>query len=162
MLFKEKAMRQLQLPTFSLCNVLARVLKENPDWSPTRLTDAELAYRQYLALCRDNPGQSVAPTRDADEVWHAHILHTKEYARDCEEYFGRFLHHSPGANAQARSFSRGLWESIGRPNTLGSGCRDDCTSIGVKLSDCDDQDTCCDGLDKDSPKVEERSHAFAN
>lgn len=134
-LFKEKAMRKLQLPTFALANVLARVSKENPDWPSERLQDAEFAYRQYMALCRENPTEGVAPTQDADEVWHAHILHTKEYARDCQAYFGHFLHHSPGATSEDRARSRALWESIGRPNMLGSGCRDDCTSIGVRLFD---------------------------
>ncbi len=28
-------------------------------------------------------------------VWHAHILHTEEYAEFCQNVFGFFLHHHP-------------------------------------------------------------------
>lgn len=34
-------------------------------------------------------------TQRVDCVWHAHILHTKRYAQDCEWFFGYFLHHTP-------------------------------------------------------------------
>jgi len=39
----------------------------------------------------------LVPTRDIDKVWHQHILHTREYARDCDRVFGAFVHHAPGA-----------------------------------------------------------------
>lgn len=37
----------------------------------------------------------LVPTREIDEFWHNHILYTREYARDCECIFGKFLHHDP-------------------------------------------------------------------
>ncbi|USN51087.1 MAG: hypothetical protein H6731_01365 [Myxococcales bacterium] len=33
--------------------------------------------------------------RDMDEMWHAFILITKDYADFCHNYFGEFLHHVP-------------------------------------------------------------------
>lgn len=30
-----------------------------------------------------------------DEFWHTFVLHTKDYADFCNEYFGEFIHHSP-------------------------------------------------------------------
>ena len=33
--------------------------------------------------------------RDADELWHLHILDTRKYEADCEAIFGRFLNHTP-------------------------------------------------------------------
>jgi len=37
-----------------------------------------------------------APSRKVDELWHAHILSTKEYAQFCERHNnGNFIHHDP-------------------------------------------------------------------
>lgn len=33
-----------------------------------------------------------------DELWHLHILHTKEYFNFCENVYGRYLHHTPTDN----------------------------------------------------------------
>ena len=38
------------------------------------------------------------PALDIDKVWHQHILHTRDYARDCQRIFGAFLHHAPGTD----------------------------------------------------------------
>ena len=83
------------LPTFDLSHIMGRVQKEHPDWSAERIQQAELMYRRYLALCKLYPQEQLAPSPDADEMWHAHILHTAHYERDCMEYFGYFLHHVP-------------------------------------------------------------------
>ncbi len=53
------------------------------------------AYRQFLQDRLDNPHQIGRPSRTADKAWHAHILHTKKYAADCQTVFGYFLHHTP-------------------------------------------------------------------
>lgn len=82
------------LPTFDLSRVIARVAKEHPEWSAERLERAESDYRTYLLKCKVNPGKNV-PTKDVDEVFHAHILHTKQYHGDCSNYFGYYLHHEP-------------------------------------------------------------------
>jgi hypothetical protein len=37
----------------------------------------------------------MVPSDDVDLGLHALILHTREYARLCERYAGRFLHHNP-------------------------------------------------------------------
>ncbi|QLH43881.1 MAG: hypothetical protein HWD59_15100 [Coxiellaceae bacterium] len=37
----------------------------------------------------------MAPSRDIDEIWHAHILHTQDYTEFCEKLFGFYLHHCP-------------------------------------------------------------------
>lgn len=64
--------------------------------------EAELAlaeYRQYLQLCKDVPGVSHTPSPLGDKAWHAHILHTHDYFRDCEAVFGFYLHHLPHETA---------------------------------------------------------------
>ncbi len=65
-------------------------------WTEERTNQAVELYRRYLALLVLDPGQRLAPpSEDADEVWHAHILDTRAYHRDCESLFGVYLHHVP-------------------------------------------------------------------
>lgn len=63
--------------------------------------DAEetcLQYRRFLFLnrkyCTQETG-ALVPSEDIDEFWHAHILNTKAYMKDCDAIFGRYLHHYP-------------------------------------------------------------------
>lgn len=39
--------------------------------------------------------KALLPSDPVDEFWHAHILHTEQYAAFCERNFGYFVHHRP-------------------------------------------------------------------
>lgn len=56
---------------------------------------AELEYRRFLHLKKLYPGVSMVPSKQVDQIWHAHILDTKAYREDCEKVFGRFIDHYP-------------------------------------------------------------------
>lgn len=56
---------------------------------------AELEYRRFLHLKQLYPGVSLVPSKQIDQVWHAHILDTKAYREDCQAVFGRFIDHYP-------------------------------------------------------------------
>lgn len=75
--------------------VAKRVAKDHPDWSTDRIEAAIAEYREYLVYISANRRLHVLPPLDGDEVWHAHIIHTREYAEFCKENFGQFLHHVP-------------------------------------------------------------------
>ena len=93
---RSATVRMSGLPVFDLKCVMMRVAKENPEWSQDRLHKAEGGYRQYLAKVRESlPKVSFRPKKDVDKVWHSHILHTREYSANCQDYFGYFLHHVP-------------------------------------------------------------------
>lgn len=81
------------LPSFDLSRPMARVAKEHPDWDKERLAAAESSYRIFLLECASSSGAH-SPKGDVDEVWHAHILHTRQYADDCKRYCSYFIHHS--------------------------------------------------------------------
>lgn len=49
----------------------------------------------FLQVCALNPGARLAPSPAVDPGWHAFVLHTREYARFCEQLAGRFIHHAP-------------------------------------------------------------------
>lgn len=85
-----------------------RKLQEDPPegkgWTAEQSLEAEKWYRRYLFLIVKYPnGTKHVPNRQIDDFWHAHILDTKAYARDCESVFGYFLHHYPyfGLNGDA-------------------------------------------------------------
>lgn len=75
--------------------MLKHKLAEEYGWVPEHAEEIEDLYRKFLALNRIYPERKICPTGPIDEFWHAHILDTRAYARDCETVFGRFLHHFP-------------------------------------------------------------------
>ncbi len=83
------------LPNIDLGRVMPRVAKENPDWNTERLRVAECEYLRFLQLCKTFPERKISAPPDVDEVWHAHMLDSVHYMRDCNNYFGFYLHHDP-------------------------------------------------------------------
>jgi hypothetical protein len=57
--------------------------------------EAEGLYRRFLALNMRYPDLVLCPTGPIDRFWHAHILDTLAYERDCAQLFGRTLRHFP-------------------------------------------------------------------
>lgn len=70
---------------------------------------------KYLWLCKKHESDAKAfphdpnlqftcvmhqEMRDMDEMWHAFILITKDYADFCYRYFGEFLHHVPNVREE--------------------------------------------------------------
>ena len=82
-------------PDFDLTSVMESVKLEYPEWSDVELRIVESEYRSYLAQHKENPDDNVRPTKQVDVVWHAHIIHTRKYHADCQDYFGYYLHHTP-------------------------------------------------------------------
>lgn len=63
---------------------------------PAEFLDAGvLALKQYYAVALLDPMNEHAVTEAIDPFWHAHILHTRAYAKFCEDVFGQFIHHEP-------------------------------------------------------------------
>jgi len=62
--------------------------------SPT-LAIALQCYRDFLCLLDLYPDRQLAPTPQIDAIWHAHILDTRRYRRDCCLLFGGFVDHEP-------------------------------------------------------------------
>lgn len=58
-------------------------------------------YRRFLQLVANGPGP-VVPSPLLDQVWHLHLTDTRAYAAFCDAAFGRFLHHTPGREAQSQ------------------------------------------------------------
>ena len=78
--------------------VIDRLIKIE-HWSRADAEEATQQYRNYLFLRKKYPDHTLPPSKDIDEVWHAHILHTKEYRNFCMQVFSDrdngYLDHFP-------------------------------------------------------------------
>jgi hypothetical protein len=78
-----------------LKQTIARLIKVH-HWKPKEAEAAAIQYRNFLYLKKKYDGKYVLPpSYDMDEVWHAHILHTKDYCDFCDQVYGGYLHHHP-------------------------------------------------------------------
>lgn len=83
-----------KIDDLNLYQVREKIIKEE-GWTIERCAKAEQQYRQFLKLMVLVPSTPLVPTPDVDEVWHTHILFTRKYHRDCQEVFGKYIHHNP-------------------------------------------------------------------
>jgi len=89
---------------FELENVVKRVMKENPNWTQERANVAVEEYRKWLVLCSITPDLRLGMcSTDVDEIWHAHILFTREYMKLCNAIAGRYIHHQPTSDEEKAS-----------------------------------------------------------
>jgi hypothetical protein len=101
-----RATQEVTLPEFDVTSVFDQVEEAGVLPGASRaVLDCE--YRRFLALCKMYPGEPIVPSMSLDKVWHQHILNTRQYANDCGDYFGYFLHHTPRHPESVAS----TWES---------------------------------------------------
>src|SRR6266508_1967621 len=72
-------------------------------WTREYAESVERAYRNYLTMLVKHPEntEEIVVSKDVDEFWHAHILHTMKYTEDSERVFGTYLHHNPDISGRA-------------------------------------------------------------
>ena len=46
-------------------------------------------------LAVKHPKAKLIPNVLVDELWHQHVLDTRQYPKDCNRVFGGFMHHDP-------------------------------------------------------------------
>lgn len=64
-------------------------------WRRPRARAAALWYKNFLRLCYKHGAPLAAIGKDADDLWHLHILDTPKYTEDCDTIFGSYLSHQP-------------------------------------------------------------------
>lgn len=65
------------------------------DWSREEADAMEIHYKAFLHLAKKYPKKAIVPSKKLDEMWHMHILDTQKYTEDCQNIFGKLLHHFP-------------------------------------------------------------------
>lgn len=119
----------LNIENIDLSKIRNRLI-EKSGWEPSKCSEVEVRYKAFLCLAALNRDGQLVPPHDVDEMWHVHILHTKKYAKDCQDYLGFFLHHRPddkkGQTTQAaRDFTAQLFASVGLPYLAPAECSGD-------------------------------------
>ena len=69
--------------------------EDGPNWSLNKAETLEVWYRRFLYLSSIYNDKVIVPSKDIDVFWHTHILDTQKYMLDCENLFGRYIHHFP-------------------------------------------------------------------
>lgn len=86
----------------NLATVRDALLREGV-WDTKKLARAQQEYRRFLLLCGLHPKIKISPVVEVDKFWHAHILDTERYHRDCMKLFGRYLHHNPNFGTTSKT-----------------------------------------------------------
>ncbi len=68
--------------------------------------------KRFLWLIANSSVECLVPSPVVDEAWHSFVLFTQEYADFCDHYFGRFIHHSPVHQGEARMTAEDLQPTI--------------------------------------------------
>lgn len=103
---QEAALRRIN--GIDLADIRDRAGKRD-GWTAGQKRLAEKWYRGYLWLSYLHGKQPVfAIVAEADELWHAHIVYTKRYRRDCQRVFGEFLDHNPVHGIATKSYKASI------------------------------------------------------
>jgi len=81
-----------------LSRFVPKLLKDEPEKfkkSEPLAWTALFEYKRFLTMRKHFPKIEIAPSPLVDEVWHMHILDTRQYMKDCDQLFGSYLHHAP-------------------------------------------------------------------
>ncbi len=83
------------LNTINFLPIVNRLIKEK-GWLKEEALEIIELYKRFLFLEKKYGDRfQLAPTIEIDQVWHAHILYTKEYHHQCLQLFGKYIHHQP-------------------------------------------------------------------
>lgn len=111
-LFGEKQFKKLRtglsvLDTLNLNRIKTKSLSgpSGYGWSKEKAHQVGEQYRIFLYLCKRYPRQFIVPTYEIDEFWHLHILDTRNYKKNCNLIFGKYLHHFPYAGLKGTFIS---------------------------------------------------------
>jgi hypothetical protein len=77
----------------SLVKMKLMDVDEGKGWTNDQCNFAEKEYKRFLNLILVY--NDAVPTKAIDIFWHQHILDTRAYHTDCEQVFGKYLHHFP-------------------------------------------------------------------
>ena len=86
-------------PPGSARSISTRIAQEN-GWTEAHVRRLVEEYRRFLLLTQV-AGRPVSPSAAVDAVWHAHMLHSRDYwDRLCGGILGRPLHHDPNPGGE--------------------------------------------------------------
>ena len=81
--------------------------------TPERARRCEYEYRRWLFLRRKYEGEILPPGKDIDMTWHAYILDTVAYRKDCDRIFGYYFDHNPYFGGESERDAKRLRDAFG-------------------------------------------------
>ena len=87
--------RQALLQRLSISESI--VLQSTVATKPTKTQLSELIdeYLKFMRLMQLFPYLRFSPSEIVDQVWHEHIIFTREYRAFCKKHFGKYVNHNP-------------------------------------------------------------------
>ncbi|MEM7554214.1 MAG: glycine-rich domain-containing protein-like [Cyanobacteria bacterium P01_A01_bin.84] len=128
-----------KLKTLELENVARKLMSGDNgcSWTEGKTKKAIARYRRFLYLQFLFPEINLSPTKEIDEVWHAHILlDTQRYMQDCLNLYGYILHHrtnnSTNISSHQKTFeqTKNLFEEVFGMGTFGD--------VDIQIAACSD------------------------
>lgn len=83
----------LDVMAYSNLSVVYRLVKKD-GYSSDEASAIFDDVKRFLYLAGTTT-QPIAPTKRIDDGWHTFILHTLDYTKFCDQFFGRYIHHLP-------------------------------------------------------------------
>jgi hypothetical protein len=87
------------LERYDISFVAERVVVENGANSGT-IASAILEFKRYMGLVALGYRGLPVPNQEVDDIWHAFLLFTREYAAFCQKTVGFFVHHIPTTSSR--------------------------------------------------------------
>ena len=84
--------RQALLQRLSISKSIVLQSIESTKHIKTQLIDE---YLKFMRLMQLFPYRRFSPSEIVDQVWHEHILFTREYRAFCKKHFGKYVNHAP-------------------------------------------------------------------
>lgn len=75
-------------------------------FDPRSAPEALKELKVFFAACARNEVSLSPPSQECDDLWHAFIIETRDYAAFCDAAFGGFLHHSSDVSPAILAESR--------------------------------------------------------
>jgi len=72
-------------------------------FDPDYVEELEQEYKRYMALVVTHPDQKFPISNAVDELWHAHVLFTKDYRKMSDEFRGGYINHVPTLSEEERA-----------------------------------------------------------
>ena len=84
--------RQALLQRLSISEIKSIVVTKQTKTQLSKLIDE---YLKFMRLMQLFPYLRFSPSEIVDQVWHEHILFTREYRAFCKKHFGKYVNHNP-------------------------------------------------------------------
>lgn len=76
----------------------ARLARDN-GWTKAKACKAVEEYKRFIYLCAIST-RELTPSDEVDQVWHMHLLYTRDYWGPFSKAVGKTIHHGPTAGGQ--------------------------------------------------------------